>query len=85
MGHFSNPIDFDDLIQLGQMGILHALTLYKYDHTAGASFNTYAMIWVRQKIMYDINYRMSLIHVPGPKRATTIRTVSSLDALEDWR
>ena len=84
-GYFSNPIDFQDLIQLGNVGLLHAIKLYKYDHSAGASFNTYALYRVRQKINYDINYRMSLIHIPGPKRGKILRSISSLDAMEDWQ
>jgi RNA polymerase sigma factor FliA len=46
-------LDYEDLIQAGNMGLMNAIT--RFDDTKGASFKTYATIRVRGAIIDEIN------------------------------
>lgn len=48
-----NTLDYDDLIQAGNMGLMDAISKFKTD--AGASFKTYASIRIRGSILDEIN------------------------------
>lgn len=48
-----NTLDYDDLIQAGNMGLMDAISKFKPD--AGASFKTYASIRIRGSILDEIN------------------------------
>mgnify|MGYP001057533628 CR=1 FL=1 len=40
--------DYDDLVQAGYLGI--CIAWEKFDETKGASFSTYAWLWIRERI-----------------------------------
>ena len=42
--------DFQDFVQLGNMGLLKAIEKYDIDNKWGASFNTFAYVWIRSEI-----------------------------------
>ncbi len=44
--YIGRGLNFLDLIQEGNMGLLHAVD--KFDHTLGFKFSTYATWWIRQ-------------------------------------
>ena len=48
-----NTLDYDDLIQAGNMGLMDAISKFKSD--GGASFKTYASIRIRGSILDEIN------------------------------
>mgnify|MGYP000594905074 CR=1 FL=1 len=48
-----NTLDYDDLIQAGNMGLMDAIG--KFNPNAGASFKTYASIRIRGSILDEIN------------------------------
>lgn len=48
-----NTLDYDDLIQAGNMGLMDAISRFNPD--AGASFKTYASIRIRGSILDEIN------------------------------
>lgn len=50
-------IEYDDLIQEGRMGLMVAADKYKFNIENKASFSTYAIYWIRQKISRFIKYR----------------------------
>lgn len=50
-------IDYDDLIQEGTIGLIIAASKYKINMENKASFSTYAIYWIRQKISRFIRYR----------------------------
>ena len=55
-------IPFDDLIEEGNLGLIHALE--KYDPERGFRFSTYATWWIRQNIERSIMNQSRTIRLP---------------------
>jgi RNA polymerase primary sigma factor len=55
-------LDFDDLVQEGQTGLLKAID--KFDHRLGFQFSTYAAYWVRQAISRALSRNERVVRVP---------------------
>ncbi|MGZ5045525.1 MAG: sigma-70 family RNA polymerase sigma factor [Methylobacter sp.] len=55
-------LDFDDLVQEGQTGLLKAID--KFDHRLGFQFSTYAAYWIRQAISRALSRSERVVRVP---------------------
>ena len=55
-------LDFDDLVQEGQAGLLKAVD--KYDYRLGFQFSTYAGYWIRQAISRSLSRCERVVRVP---------------------
>lgn len=56
-------VDREDILQEGNMGLLHAIE--KYDYTTGNKFSTYALWWIRQRISHFIATQRQSIRLPA--------------------
>jgi RNA polymerase primary sigma factor len=57
-----------DLIQEGNMGLIHAVD--KYDHQKSVRFSTYAAWWIRQVISRYLTDKRRIIRLPHRKEET---------------
>ena len=57
-----SSLDLLDLIQEGNMGLMHAVE--KYDHRRGVKVSTYAVWWIRQSMVRAMADQGRLIRVP---------------------
>ncbi len=55
-------LDFDDLVQEGQIGLLRAID--KFDYRLGFQFSTYAAYWIRQAISRALSRCERVVRVP---------------------
>lgn len=58
----SSFLDFDDLVQEGQTGLLKAVD--KFDYQLGFQFSTYAGYWIRQAISRSLSRCERLVRIP---------------------
>ena len=60
--HRKSSLDLLDLIQEGNMGLMHAIE--KYDYRRGFKISTYAVWWIRQSIARAIADQARTIRIP---------------------
>ncbi len=60
--HTKKGLEFLDLIQEGNMGLMKSI--YKFDYTKGYKFSTYATWWIRQSITRAVADQARTIRVP---------------------
>ena len=60
--YVGNGVEFLDLIQEGNIGLMKAIN--KYDYTKGFKFSTYATWWIRHAIVRSIADKARIIRLP---------------------
>lgn len=72
-------LDFDDLVQEGQTGLLKAVD--KFDYRLGFQFSTYAGYWIRQAISRSLSRCERVVRVPCGQVANINRVYRAKDEL----
>lgn len=62
LNRYANRLEFEDLIQVGYIGLLKAA--HKFDVGQGTSFSTYAVYWIKQAIAREIMEHGYAIRIP---------------------
>jgi len=69
-------LPFNDLIQEGNLGLIHALE--KFDFRLGTRFTTYASWWIRQNITRTIAEQSRVIRIPSHM----VHTITVMNRIE---
>lgn len=69
--YIGRGLDFEDLIQEGNLGLI--LAIEKYNPNKGYKVSTYAVYWISQTIKRAINYKVRDIRIPNDKSEALIR------------
>ena len=64
-GYVNNEIDFLDLVQEGNLGLIRAVD--KFNYTKNVRFSTYASFWIKQSIARAIISKSRAIRLPHRK------------------
>jgi RNA polymerase primary sigma factor len=74
-----NFMDFEDLVQEGQTGLLKAVDRFKY--RLGFQFSTYAGYWIRQAISRSLSRSERVVRIPCGQIATINRVYRAKDEI----
>ena len=75
----SGFLDFDDLVQEGQTGLLKAVD--RFDYSLGFQFSTYAGYWIRQAISRSLSRCERVVRVPCGQVANINKVYRAKDQL----
>jgi RNA polymerase primary sigma factor len=77
--HVGRGLEFADLIQEGNIGLMTAIA--RFDFTRGIKFSTFATWWIRQALTVALRSRSRLIRLPTQVHDATVRIQQATNRL----
>ena len=77
--YYRPGVDFLDLIEEGNLGLMHAVE--KFDYTRGFRFSTYAAYWIEQAVRRAIDEQSKTIRIPPHAWEALRKWLKQWDAL----
>lgn len=74
-----DPVEIDDLVQLGNIGLVRAID--KFDLDAGTAFATFAAIQIRSEISHYLRDQRNVIRIPRNLYERTHQITTAIDDL----
>lgn len=78
--YLNRGVDFLDLIQDGNMGLMRAVE--SFDLNVGTKFSTYSMWWIRQALQRSVYDKGKTIRVPVHKGEEFVKVIKTKNGLE---
>ena len=75
-------VDFDDVVQEGFIGLLYAVD--RFDPGFGTRFSTYAVPWIRKKILAYLDANAGVVRVPASVMTLVRSRRGDLSGRDDW-
>ena len=77
--YMNRGLDFMDLIQYGNMGLIKAVE--RFDYTKGFKFSTYAVWWIEQELKREIANNASAVKIPIHIQESVIKMLKAKSKL----
>ncbi|AOP70443.1 RNA polymerase sigma factor RpoD [bacterium AB1] len=79
--YINKRIDFMDIVQEGNLGLIKAIK--KFDYKRGYKFSTYATWWIKQSITRDIYDNYDVLRVPVHMKEHVSKVFKNINSLSD--
>ena len=84
-GVYQTLVEFEDLIQEGQVGLIKAIGNYDISHPSKATFNTHAYWYVRARLQRALELGSRIVRAPKSQRSAVSLFIEMFDHYdEDW-